>query len=75
MYSRVAAKQRWRPRCSRSSPALPLIVVQGNEWKLEADPEDSRTTLHMNGTLRLHPLPVLLFPGGHVAFVQRLPWK
>ena len=45
------------------------------EWHLDAAPEDPRVTLLRNGTLRLHPLPVLLFPSGHVAFVQRLPWR
>ncbi|KAL4434049.1 hypothetical protein ABPG75_000490 [Micractinium tetrahymenae] len=55
--------------------ALNMLLEEGSEWKLDADPEDRHTTLLRNGTLRLHPLPVLLFPGGHVAFVQRLPWK
>ena len=32
-----------------------------------------RTLWAMNRTLRVHPLPALLFAGGHVAFVQRLP--
>ena len=48
---------------------------QGSEWKLDAAPEDDHITLMRNGTLRLHPLPILLFPSGHVAFVQRLPWR
>jgi hypothetical protein len=46
-------------------PLLPASAV----------PEDSRTIWAANNTLRLHPLPVVLFPGGHVAFVQRLPWE
>jgi len=37
--------------------------------------DDPRTTLNWNRTLRVQTLPVLLFSGGHVAFVQRLPWK
>lgn len=37
---------------------------------LFAVPEDLRTIWAANDTLRLHPLPVVLFPGGHVAFVQ-----
>ena len=55
--------------------ALNLILEEGQEWELAAAPEDPRVVLVQAGTLRLHPLPVLLFPGGHVAFVQRLPWK
>ncbi|KAL4446836.1 hypothetical protein ABPG77_008080 [Micractinium sp. CCAP 211/92] len=55
--------------------ALNMLLEEGSEWKLDADPEDRRNTLMRNGTLRLHPLPVLLFPGGHMAFVQRLPSK
>lgn len=49
--------------------------TQGNEWELLAVPEDPRVILLYNGKLKVHPLPVLLFPGGHVAFVQRLPWR
>jgi hypothetical protein len=52
-----------------------LPAEQGSEWHLDADPLDERSTLMRNGTLHLHPLPVLLFANGHVAFVQRLPWK
>jgi hypothetical protein len=32
---------------------------------------EPRTTLVRNGTLKVQPLPVALFSGGHVAFVQR----
>ena len=42
---------------------------------MEAVPEDSRVLWLRGHTLRLHPLPALLFPSGHVAFVQRLPWR
>lgn len=55
--------------------ALNLLLEEGSEWRLEAAPEDARVTLMRNATLRLHPLPLLLFPSGHVAFVQRLPWR
>jgi hypothetical protein len=43
-----------------------------------AAPEDERVLLMSwapNDTLRLHPLPVARFSSGHVAFVQRLPWR
>ncbi|EFN57248.1 expressed protein [Chlorella variabilis] len=55
--------------------ALNMLLEEGSEWKLDAAPEDDHITLMRNGTLRLHPLPILLFPSGHVAFVQRLPWR
>lgn len=45
---------------------------------VHAAPEDDHVLLltwAANDSLRLHPLPVALFPSGHVAFVQRLPWK
>ena len=42
---------------------------------MPSTPEDPRLLLLVNGTLRLHPLPILLFPSGHAAFVQRLPWR
>lgn len=37
--------------------------------------DEPRTILVYNGTLRVQTLPVVLFSGGHVAFVQRTPWK
>lgn len=40
-----------------------------------SDPENPRILMLLDNTLRMHPLPVLQFPSGHVAFVQRLPWK
>lgn len=49
-----------------------LLDYQG---LMPATPDEPRVLLLLNGTLRLHPLPVLLFASGHVAFVQRLPWK
>lgn len=53
---------------SRSAP-------QGNEWELHAAPEDEHVILLWNSQVKVHPLPVVLFPGGHVAFVQRSPWR
>ncbi len=50
-------------------------LPQGNEWELHATPEDERVILLWNGRVQVHPLPVALFPGGHVAFVQRSPWR
>jgi len=49
-----------------------LIQPQG---PMPAAPEDDHMLLMRNGTLRVHALPVLLFANGHVAFVQRLPWR
>ncbi|KAL4447981.1 hypothetical protein ABPG75_005200 [Micractinium tetrahymenae] len=49
-----------------------LLDYQG---LMPATQEEPRVLLLLNETLRLHPLPVLLFASGHVAFVQRLPWK
>lgn len=49
-----------------------LLDYQG---LMPATKDDPRVLLLLNETLRLHPLPVLLFASGHVAFVQRLPWK
>ena len=37
--------------------------------------DDPRTILANNRTLRVQTLPVLLFANGHVAFVQRTPWR
>jgi hypothetical protein len=54
--------------------ALNMLLDQ-NAGAMQATPEDPRVILLRNGTLRLHPLPVLRFPGGHVGFVQRLPWR
>lgn len=45
---------------------------------VEAAPEDNHVLLltwSAGDTLRLQPLPVLLFASGHVGFVQRLPWR
>jgi hypothetical protein len=36
---------------------------------------EPRIGLMFNNALRVQALPVALFPGGHVAFVQRTPWK
>ena len=54
--------------------ALNMLLDQ-NAGAMPASPEDPRVILLRNDTLRLHPLPVLRFPSGHVAFVQRLPWR
>lgn len=37
--------------------------------------EDFRTTVVYHGRLKLQALPVMLFANGHVAFVQRIPWR
>lgn len=42
---------------------------------IEATPDDPHILWLRNHTLRLHTLPVLSFPSGHVAFVQRLPQR
>ncbi|KAL4425654.1 hypothetical protein ABPG75_009670 [Micractinium tetrahymenae] len=42
---------------------------------LPASKEDNHTVLAFNRTLLLHTLPVVLFSNGHVAFVQRTPWR
>lgn len=42
---------------------------------IEAAPDNPRLLWLRNHTLRLHTLPVLRFPSGHVAFVQRLPQR
>ncbi|PRW57844.1 glycosyltransferase family 77 [Chlorella sorokiniana] len=55
--------------------ALNMLLEQGNEWELKAAPEDKRVILLWNSQVKVHPLPVALFPGGHVAFVQRSPWR
>ncbi|EFN51102.1 hypothetical protein CHLNCDRAFT_141437 [Chlorella variabilis] len=52
--------------------ALRLLLEEGQD-SLPSAPGDPRTVLMRGGSLAVHPLPVLLFPGGHVAFVQRLP--
>ena len=51
------------------------MLLDNDTRQLQPAPEDPRTILLRSQTLRLHPLPVLQFPSGHVAFVQRLPWK
>lgn len=55
--------------------ALNMVLEEGTEWILLASPEDPWVTLNHNGDVRVHPLPVLQFPSGHAAFVQRLPWR
>lgn len=55
--------------------ALNMLLEQGNEWELHAVPEDERVILLWDSQIKVHPLPVVLFPGGHVAFVQRSPWR
>lgn len=37
--------------------------------------DDPRTILVWKHQLRVQVLPVLLFSGGHVAFVQHTPWR
>ena len=54
--------------------ALNMLLDQ-NAGAMQPTQEDPRVILLRNGTLRLHPLPVLRFPGGHVGFVQCLPWR
>ena len=54
--------------------ALNMLLDQGAGW-LPPAPEDSHVVLLRDGSIRLHPLPIIRFPSGHVAFVQRLPWR
>ena len=54
--------------------ALHYILEEG-VGLMEAAPEEPRVLLLRNATLRVRPLPVLRFPSGHVAFVQRAPWR
>jgi hypothetical protein len=42
---------------------------------ITADKSDPRTIWGADKKVRIHPLPVLTFASGHVAFVQRLPEK
>lgn len=51
------------------------ILLEDGVHTMTSPPDDPRVLLLRNGTLRLHPLPVLRFPSGHVAFVQRTPWR
>jgi hypothetical protein len=66
-----------------SHPAEPALRSQGvarpanlpQDSLLAAAADEPRLIWAFNGTLRLQTLPVALFSGGHVAFVQRNPWK
>lgn len=53
--------------------ALNLLFEKGALAGVGED--DPRTILAWNRTLRVQVLPVVLFSGGHVAFVQRSPWN
>lgn len=55
--------------------ALNLVLEEGHQAATSVDPAEPRTIWQANHMLRLHPLNATLFPGGHVAFVQRAPWK
>ena len=37
--------------------------------------EDPRVILVANDTLKVHPVPVILWGNGYVAFIQRTPWQ
>ena len=37
--------------------------------------EDPRAIQVANETLKVHPVPVILWSNGHVAFIQRTPWQ
>ena len=52
--------------------AFNMVLEQGIS-PIKSTPEDWRVILAMNGTLRLLPLPALLFTNGHVFFYQHLP--
>ena len=54
--------------------ALNLLLDEGMKGDIVEVPGEERTIYQANSTIKLHPLPVLLFPGGHIAFVQRVPW-
>ncbi len=54
--------------------ALHYLLEEGVNL-IEATPDDPHILWLRNRTLRLHTLPVLRFPSGHVAFVQRLPQR
>ena len=51
-----------------------MLLEEGQSWMV-SPPDAPRVLLLRGGKLRLHPLPVELFPSGHVAFIQRTPWR
>eukprot|EP00887_Chlorella_sp_A99_P000964 scaffold5.g964.t1 len=53
--------------------AIHLLLEAGGI--VGAGDDDPRSILAWNRTLRVQALPVVLFPSGHVAFVQRTPWR
>jgi len=55
--------------------ALNMLLEQDLVGEVKAPPDNPSLLSLRNGSLRLHPLPALLFANGHVAFVQHLPWK
>lgn len=55
--------------------ALNMLLEQDLVGDVQATPDNPRLLSLRKGSLRLHPLPTLLFANGHVAFVQHLPWK
>ncbi|KAL4437974.1 hypothetical protein ABPG77_004195 [Micractinium sp. CCAP 211/92] len=54
---------------------LAMNVILESGGRPAASKEDNRTTRALNGTLLLQALPVVLFSNGHVAYVQRTPWR
>ncbi|PSC76658.1 glycosyltransferase family 77 [Micractinium conductrix] len=55
--------------------ALNLLFQSGASTPSVAAQDDPRILLMWNATLRVQVLPVALFSGGHVAFIQQTPWK
>jgi hypothetical protein len=53
--------------------ALNILLTDPSSLPVREVEGAPRTVWAANSTLRLHPLPALLFASGHVGFVQRLP--
>ncbi|KAL4426068.1 hypothetical protein ABPG77_007864 [Micractinium sp. CCAP 211/92] len=66
-------RERDRGRGVDDQLALNLLFEEGNI--AGAGEDDPRTILVWKHQLRVQVLPVLLFSGGHVAFVQHTPWR
>ncbi|PSC68599.1 glycosyltransferase family 77 [Micractinium conductrix] len=50
------------------------ILLEKGELR-PAGPDEPRAVMAWEGKLKVQPFPVILFANGHVAFVQRLPWR
>ncbi|KAL4452531.1 hypothetical protein ABPG75_008193 [Micractinium tetrahymenae] len=66
-------RERDRERGVDDQLALNLLFEEGGI--VGAGKDDPRTILVWRRQLRVQVLPVLLFSGGHVAFIQRTPWR